>query len=126
MNESNLIKSTLLALPRTARMFRNNVGMAWMGIKLISKPGTVTLKDAHPVHYGLTVGSSDLIGWNSIEITPEMVGRKVAVFTAIEIKAGRTTTTKDQLNFIENVRSAGGIAGIARSESEANGLIESY
>lgn len=97
-----------------------------MGVKLHSKPGTLTLRDAHPVHYGLTVGSSDLIGWNSIVITPEMVGKKVAVFTAIEMKSSTTRTTKDQLNFIENVRAAGGIAGISRSPEEAAALIISF
>lgn len=126
MNEGDLRKLTLLSLPRTSRMFRNNTGMAWQGTQLQAPPGRVILKDARPVHYGLVVGGSDLIGWNSITITPDMVGKKVAVFTAVELKAGRTSTSKDQINFIQQVRDAGGIAGIARTPEEAKSLLESY
>jgi hypothetical protein len=35
--------------------------------------------------YGLCLGSSDLIGWTIREITPDMVEKKVAVFTAIQV-----------------------------------------
>ena len=31
-------------------------------------------------------GASDLIGFTTVEITPEMVGQKAAIFTAIEVK----------------------------------------
>jgi len=63
----------------------------------------------------LLPGSSDLIGWTSITITPAMVGSKVAIYTAAEIKAGRDTLKDDQANFLGQVSAAGGIAGVARS-----------
>ena len=53
---------------KDTRIFRNNVGMI------------------NGVQFGLCVGSSDLIGFKSVTITPEMVGQKVAIFTAIEVK----------------------------------------
>ena len=32
-------------------------------------------------------GFPDLVGWTEITVTPEMVGRTIAVFTAEEVKA---------------------------------------
>ncbi|MFN9976385.1 MAG: VRR-NUC domain-containing protein [Phycisphaerae bacterium] len=55
-----------------------------------------------------------------------MVGRKLAIFAAVEVKTERGRITVDQLNFIEQVRSAGGIAGIARSPEDARNLLETY
>lgn len=92
-----------------AKIFRNNTGSL--------KQGNRT------VHFGLCRGSSDLIGWTPVEITPEMVGQTVAVFTAIEVKTPKGRATKGQKNFIEQVKNAGGIAGIARSAEEAKNII---
>ena len=92
------------------RLFRNNTGK---------------LKDltGRWVEFGLCVGSSDLIGWTTREITPDMVGQTVAIFTAIEVKKATGTTSPEQQNFISRVREAGGIAGVARSPEEARDIL---
>jgi len=64
-------------------------------------------------------GGSDLIGYRRVTVTPEMVGREMPVFAAIEVKTAKGRATKDQLRFIEHIRNAGGIAGVARSVDEA-------
>lgn len=106
--------------------------MGWIGrSKKISTPtttkllpGDVVIQNGRPLHAGLCEGSSDLIGWTEKIITPEMVGKKVAVFTAIEVKTDSGRASAAQLNFVSRVRQAGGIAGIARSPEEARNLIE--
>lgn len=60
-------------------------------------------------------GGSDLIGYKIVTITPEMVGKKVAVFAALEAKKGKNGATADQIKFINAVRLNGGIAGVFRS-----------
>lgn len=93
-------------------VWRNETSGAWVG-KVIHKAGQqVTLEHAKLIKFGLTVGSSDLIG-----LTP--TGR----FFAIEVKTPTGKATKDQLNFIEQVRLAGGLAGIARTPDDAMGII---
>ena len=92
------------------RLFRNNTGA------LRDQSGRL-------VRFGLCKGSSDLIGWTSIEITEEMVGEKVAVFTAIEIK-DKGKATDDQLRFIQRVNEAGGLAGIARCVASATRICQ--
>jgi len=125
MSESNESKLIQLALSKKGAVtFRNNTGMGWTGESARLPNGSMILKNPRPLHAGLTKGSSDFIGWKSITITPDMVGKTLAVFLAVEIKAARGRATQEQLNFIDQVRKAGGIAGIARNPDEAVLLLE--
>ncbi len=105
MTEHDLLNAIRLAASKHgARLFRNNVARGWVG-RLVSHRGAmVTLADARPLHAGLCVGSSDLIGWDA-------VGR----FLAVEAKTGRVPTTKEQAAFLGAVVDAGGVAVLARS-----------
>jgi hypothetical protein len=110
MSEAATLADIRLALGRVPdlRLFRNNTG---------------SLKDhtGRVVSFGLFKGSSDLIGWRVVTVTPDMVGRRLAVFAAIEVKApgGRHPVTDDQRRFLDAVAAAGGIAGVARDPDEA-------
>ena len=90
-----------------ARLFRNQVGQ-------LPDPRT-----GRPVQFGLARGSADLIGWRTIVITPEMVGRRIAVFTSIEVKTPTGRLTPAQHNWLGVARGAGGCAGVARSIGDA-------
>lgn len=125
--EKGLINDILVAASRLGRrLFRVNTGLGWIGraerfskqtfVKVMA--GDVVIRAARPLHAGLCEGGSDIIGWTPIEITPEMIGRKVAVFTAIEVKTENVRTTKEQANFIDAVKKDGGFARVARSVEE--------
>lgn len=106
------------------RIFRNSVGQGWTGELERQVPGGFTvLRNARRVTFGLCPGSSDLIGWRSVTVTPDMVGQKVAVFTAPEVKTATGGARPDQVRFMEAVRKAGGIAGIVRSDTDAKNLL---
>ena len=95
----------------SCRLFRNNTG---------------TLRDINgrPVSFGLCKGSADLIGWRTVTVTPEMVGQTVAIFASIEVKAASGGCIRpEQQQWLNAVAAAGGIAGIARSVSEAMDLL---
>jgi hypothetical protein len=127
MKESNLMKTIQLALGKLphVKLFRNNVAMAWVGeSRAINGSGNRLVIDARPLHAGLCEGSSDLIGWTEITITPEMVGRKIARFTAIEVKTDTGRATQAQRNFLEKVAQSGGIALLCKSPDAAVGFIE--
>jgi hypothetical protein len=71
------------------------------------------------VRYGLAnPGGSDLIGWTSRTVTPDMVGKKIAIFTAVEVKTATGRTSEAQRNFLQAVETAGGIAVIAHNEAD--------
>jgi hypothetical protein len=103
-----------LGLFPDVRLWRNNSGK-------LPDPRT-----GRWVQFGVaSPGGSDLIGYRSITITPEMVGQKVAVFTALEIKTASGRATPAQKHFIDHIRQAGGIAGIVRSVAEAQRILGS-
>jgi hypothetical protein len=80
----------------------------------------LTLDGKQKIRAGLQCkGSGDLIGYTPTVITPDMVGKTVAIYTSIEVKTDTGKPSKEQLDFSERVRSRGGRAGIARSPEEA-------
>jgi len=110
VTEQQIQQHIRLALSRgPVRLYRNNTG---------------TLRDQHgrPVSFGLCKGSADLIGWTTRTITPDMVGQQVAVFTSIEVKTATGRLRPEQRQWLEVVQAAGGIAGVARSVEDAQGL----
>jgi len=111
-----------LATDLKARLFRNNTGMAWQGKVTRNKDGSILIRDPRPLHAGLVVGGSDLIGWTPTVISADMVGRTVAIFTAVEVKAG-AKATKEQLAFISAVQGAGGLAGVARTDADLTTIL---
>lgn len=121
MNEHNIGKTIHLALSKIgARLFRNNVAFAWRGDKITKLDnGDIIIHNPRPIHAGLCKGSSDYIGWKPVKITPDMVGRTVAVFTACEVKTPSGRASGKQKTFLSAVRAAGGISFIARSSDEA-------
>jgi hypothetical protein len=132
MLEQTIMKKIMLAVSAAgARVFRQNVGVAWVGEPAPGTPGSmvrinpgdVVLRNARPLHAGLCKGSSDLIGFTPVEIKPEHVGATIAVFTALELKAAKGRVSEAQADFIAAVKRSGGIAGVARSEAEALKLL---
>lgn len=112
MSEAAIQQQIRLALSAAGSVaFRNNVGQY------------LDPKTGRPIRYGLCVGSSDLIGWTPVLVTPDMVGKTLAVFTAIEAKTATGSPTPQQINFIDQVIRAGGYAGIARSGADAVAIL---
>lgn len=98
MSETDLLRRVMIAASRSgARLFRNSVGY----------------DRERRIRYGLYPGSSDLIGWTPVVVPPHWAGRSVAVFTAIEVKAGRGVPSEAQANFLSEALRAGGVAFVA-------------
>lgn len=100
MKETNLVQKIRLECTG-AILFRQNTG------KLQDKNGRW-------VEFGLCVGSSDIIGWH----------KETGRFVAIEVKIPGKTPTDTQLNFIKQVKKAGGLAGVAYSVEDAQKIID--
>lgn len=105
------MQEIMLNLSGEVTLFRNNVGAG-------------KLAGGQFVRFGVGgKGGSDLLGWKSVEITPAMVGERVAVFVAIETKVPGGHVLPEQEHFIKVVVEAGGLAGIARSTEDAQDII---
>jgi hypothetical protein len=125
--ERDLLPTLLLRFGRGAsRVFRINAGMGWAG-KLVrrTRGGETVLRDARPFH-GAPDGFPDLIGWASVTVTPQMVGRRVAVVLVIEAKSTSGTPSKQQRKFHQLVAASGGVAVIARHEADVIDALATY
>ena len=110
MSEMAILRNILLSCGTgEARLWRNQVGQ-------------YELKDGRILRSGLCKGSSDLIGYRSVVITPEMVGQRVAVFAALEVK-DKGRLTPEQRGFLDVVAKAGGIAAEVRSVADAEAAL---
>ena len=102
MSEAAILKLVMLEASRLGMtIFRNNTG----AIKV----------EGRYISYGLHKGSSDLIGWTS-----------TGKFVAIEVKAPEGRPTPEQVNFIEQVRDAGGFGCIINDEKKLEWLFNNY
>ena len=109
MSEKEIQSKVLLAVGsrKDTRLFRNTVGHC------------ETLDGRH-IKYGLCPGSADLIGWHTVVVTPDMVGKKVALFLSIEVKAQKGKgPSPEQLNWLRAVSEAGGMSIVVRSPEQA-------
>jgi hypothetical protein len=98
------------------RLWRNNVG------GLYDQRGRFVAYGLGSHAGSVLSGTSDAIGLHSITISPEMVGRRIAVFVAIEAK-DRAPLTPDQRAYLTIIHEAGGIAGVAHSVEDAQQII---
>lgn len=135
MKESTILKTVMLAATLSGAVaFRNNVGQGWMGRTKWLKSGDryvahgdeIVIQQPRPLHAGLHTGSADLIGWRTIEITPDMVGKRVAVFLSAETKSATGRLSLDQKNWLHQVHGAGGVGIVCRSADEFTELLSNY
>ena len=126
--ESPVMRAGWLRLVEAgAKIWRNNVGRAIQGKRHVVKAsgpvslnfGDIVIKAPRYVRFGLCEGSSDLIGYLPVTVTPDMVGRKLAVFVAAEAKSTTGKETDHQADYLRTVREDGGIAFAFRTEAEA-------
>jgi len=114
---------------------------AW-GVKLMrNNSGVLPDVTGRPVRFGLgneskrineKLKSGDYVGWTPVTITPEMVGKTIAVFTNIEVKAKgfkqREHYVEKSREFAQNkfnklVLSTNGCAGFASCAADVDRII---
>lgn len=100
---------------KNIRAWRNNVGLFYA--KRTDKTCPFNLDDyLTPVRTGLCPGSADLIGFESITITPAMIGKKVAVFRADEVKHKNGRVTDNQRAWLAMCEEHGAIVNVIRED----------
>lgn len=118
--ESALLKRLLIRCSQLgARIFRNQIGRYRLALPDCDRCQT----HGRVLSSGLCVGSSDLIGWQSVTIEQKHVGQTLAVFVALEVKGPRGRVSTEQAQFLSVVGKAGAVAGVVRSEEDAAMLL---
>jgi hypothetical protein len=95
------------------RLFKTDAGPAYQGEVVKHDGQMLILKNPRKI-VGLPSGWPDLTGFESVVITPDMVGQKVAIFVGEEIKAGKDRMSTEQKKFQKLILSFGGIFRIVR------------
>lgn len=127
-NESELQQRVQLEAPKYGCILeRNNSGgfknqsgrVVYFGL------GNISRKHAQNMR------SADLVGITTVMVTPDMVGKTIGVFTAVEVKNPDWNPNKKldqhetaQANWLAWVRSMGGIAGFVNSLDSFRKLVE--
>ena len=113
-SETKIQQEIRLALGQRSdlRLFRNETGK-------LPDPRT-----GRWVQFGLAKGSSDLIGFKTVKITSEMIGQEIAQFVSLEIKTERGKLSTMQQNWLQKVKSSGGIVGVARTVKDALNILK--
>ena len=130
-NSETYVQNVLRVLASSrehAYLWRNNVGA-------VTTPGGGQLR------YGLCneskklnqrFKSSDLIGGTPVTVTADMVGKRVMIFTAVEVKkadwkpGSDTQRERGQLRFINAVRAAGGFGFFCRDSAVYSRFLEHW
>jgi len=134
--ETNIVNAIMKSIsPSGARLFRNVRGSfytldsvrALIGAALSMNTGRIkeAITGLRQLMAGLLVpGGSDLVGFRPVIITPEMVGKKIAIFSVVEVKTETGRVSPEQAHFVAFVKENGGFAGVARSPEDARKIMQ--
>lgn len=67
-------------------VFRNEIGLFWMGKVIYKDNCIVMLVNVSMIFCGLCVGSFDIVGWKFLIVIEDMIGEKIVQFVGIEVK----------------------------------------
>jgi hypothetical protein len=123
--ERSVQQAILLALGSRpdCRLFRNNTGQGWTGDITRRPDGSILIRNPRPIYAGLHVGSGDLIGFQRVKVTPEMVGQEIGAFVSLEVKGPSGRARPEQVQWAEVCRAFGARAGIVRSVADAEAVL---
>ena len=124
MSEHKVQNEIRNALAGLCLLFRANVGKAWQGEEQRLPNGDLLLRNPRPFSTGLPAGFSDLFGVATVEVTPDMVGKKVGLFLAMEVKSEKGRPTDRQKAFIDAINRCGGRAAVVRSPEDAMRILD--
>ena len=105
--EKEIFPEYLAGLGHDQRRFRVIPGLFWTGEARRLKDGSVILRNARKVQTAPR-GWPDFCGWDSVVVTPDMVGQTVAVACFDEVKSEHDRLSKFQRMLGECLRRMGG------------------
>lgn len=123
--EKNIQQEIRLAASKeNCILFRANAGMAWTGNKKTRmKDGSLVIHDPRPFH-GMIEGFPDLVGWQTVTITQEMVGQKMARIILPEVKQQKGPSRDAQVRFKTKADKDHAVCGLVRSVEDFQKLVK--
>ena len=103
------------------RLLRINSGVAWQGDRKKFVDRSLVLSNPRKIILA-PKGTADILGLRAVTVTPEMVGKRIAQFVALEVKAG-SEPSPAQERFLETVTKLGAVGAFVASVSEAKSAL---
>ena len=120
------IEDQIMMLNDGSNMFKNVGGYAIVcNPKQVDrlKGGGYLVKKGFPIkNISLWKGSSDMIGWKTVTVTEDMVGKKVAIFQSIEIKTKNDRLRKEQKIWNKVAEKAGGLIAVWKENKDGKSI----
>lgn len=104
-------------------LFPNPVGKGYVGKCVSFKNGVAVIENARIVDFGLFPGSPDDVGWRSIIVTPDLVGKRIAIAVGFEYKKKKGQRRKKQKDTIKKMQEWGCIAAFIEGIDDAERAI---
>lgn len=109
MTEHDIQNSIRIALAhRNIYTERMNAGKFWGG-KVLAHDGRHLVLDNPTQVIGAAPGTADLVGFRPLQVTPDMVGKTIAQFVAIEVKKPGERPRENQLRYLRMINQRGGV-----------------
>ena len=97
------------------------------GVLYRNRRGMLPLPGGGMIPVGLGPnGFPDECGYLTIKVTPDMVGRRIAVAWFVEDKTDSGVIAPHQLALIEELRDAGAITGVSRGPDELRAMVQRW
>ena len=109
----------VLAYYHDLNIFRANVGKGYLCHKINNPNGSAGFTTPRWFDTGLPVGFPDLFGYKVITITPEMVGKKLPWFLAMECKTPKGKLRPEQAAMLQRFDNDGCLNAVIRSVEDA-------
>ena len=112
---TNAVNQHLISLPENVKLYNNFTGTVYASSDTYKTAGGLLLKNPRVIKAGLfQAGGEDLVGYTITEITPEMVGEKIPIFTTCEIKTPNDGIRPKQRNWLNIHRNDGCLTTVVR------------
>ena len=111
------------------RQLRNDVDAQWEGneeILMIQTPVPTIKPDGDTFYTMGTKGMADSHFCLSVIVTPQMVGKRIGVFGALERKTPNDRLQPHQRRYLSKVAELGGIAAVVRKGEDSKIAVEEW
>ncbi len=114
-----LTESRIQAQVRAVLSHRDSSTRVWR-----NTTGAGKLENGQYIQWGLSVGSSDLVGIHRYLIKPEDIGTYIGRLFCVEIKTPKGRLSPEQKIWMKTIQDFGGISEICRSKKDAEELLK--
>lgn len=112
---TNAVNRHIISQPKNVKLYQNFTGTVYASSETYKTGGGLLLKNPRVIKAGcFGPGGEDLLGYTIVEITADMVGKELPIFTTCEIKTPNDRIRPDQKRWLNIHKKDGCIVSVVR------------